>query len=203
MKHYILNLWFLNINRSMSEWICPKCREKKKARLRYDNVLKTAWTDEWYDWIDCISKMQRNTPFCVLLKKKSICSWFYHTIFKVFTTQSLYPKSKWMDHFTSFWKKNPPPPLPLLVSRGLACMRYVIMADMKVKYDNITILTWSLIGRFVMLAIMYFKTFKSKNRLLFSNFQLFGFLNICYQVSELIYIIVIQVLVWWNEFLNM
>jgi hypothetical protein len=69
------------------------------------------------------------------------------------------------------------------------------MADMKVKYDNITILTWSLIGRFVMLAIMYFKTFKSKNRLLFSNFQLFGFLNICYQVSELIYIIVIQVLV--------
>ena len=40
-----------------------------------------------------------------------------------------------------------------------------------------------------MLAIMHFKTFKSKNRLFFSNFQLFGFLNICYQVSELIYII--------------
>jgi hypothetical protein len=24
--------------------------EKKKARLRYDNVFKTAWTDEFHFW---------------------------------------------------------------------------------------------------------------------------------------------------------
>jgi hypothetical protein len=70
-----------------------------------------------------LSKMQQNASFCILLKFISIFSWFYHTIFKVLTTQILYPKCSRMHHFTSFWKTNfRPPPLPHLVSRGLACM---------------------------------------------------------------------------------
>ena len=62
----------------------------------------------------------------------SIFSWFFHTtfIFKDLTEQIVYPKCNIMHHFAS-WKKhfwggaNPPDPtpLPLLVSRGLACMR--------------------------------------------------------------------------------
>ena len=28
--------------------VCPKHQKKKKARLRYDNVFKTAWTDEFH-----------------------------------------------------------------------------------------------------------------------------------------------------------
>ena len=36
--------------------------------------------------------LQQNAPFCVLLKKNLIFSWFYHTIFKVLTTQILNPK---------------------------------------------------------------------------------------------------------------
>ena len=72
--------------------------------------------------------MQQNAPFCIL-----IFPWFYHTVFKFLTTQILYPKCSRMHHFASFWKKilgggegKPPqtPPLPLLVSRGLACMLY-------------------------------------------------------------------------------
>jgi hypothetical protein len=102
-KHQQINVWM-----NMSE-----TPEKKKAGLRYDNVLKTAWTDEWFDWIDFISKMQQNAPFWLCpSEKKSICSWFYHTIFKVFTTHILYPKCSWMHHFASFWKKIPPPPSP-------------------------------------------------------------------------------------------
>ena len=41
------------------------------------------------------------------------------------TEQILYPKYNRIHHFASFWKKNSdpsPPPLPLLVSRGLACV---------------------------------------------------------------------------------
>jgi hypothetical protein len=116
-KHQQINVWM-----NMSE-----TPEKKKTGLCYDNVLKTAWTGEWFDWIDFISKMQQNAPFkkafCVCpSEKKSISSWFHHTIFKVFTTQILYPKCNWMHHFASFWKKIPP--LPLLVSRGLTLMAY-------------------------------------------------------------------------------
>ena len=37
-KHQQINVWM-----NMSE-----TPEKKKARLRYDNVLKTAWTDEFH-----------------------------------------------------------------------------------------------------------------------------------------------------------
>ena len=61
----------------------------------------------------------------------SIFSWFFHTIFKDLTEQILYPKCNRMHHFASFWKNNflgggvawqTLDPLPLLVSRGLACM---------------------------------------------------------------------------------
>jgi hypothetical protein len=63
----------------------------------------------------------------------SIFSWFFHTtfIFKELTEQIVYPKCNRMHHFASFWKKHfrgggANPSLPLLVSRGLACMHYVI-----------------------------------------------------------------------------
>jgi hypothetical protein len=99
---------FPNVWMNMSE-----TPEKKKTGLCYDNVLKTAWTGEWFDWTDFISKMQQNAPFkkafCVCpSEKKSICSWFHHTIFTVFTTQILYPKCSRMHHFASFWKRPPP-----------------------------------------------------------------------------------------------
>ena len=73
--------------------------------------------------------IEHNFPLateCTILRpseNKIIFSWFYHTIFKVLTTQILYPKCNIMHHFASFWTF--PPPLPLLVSRGLACMTYI------------------------------------------------------------------------------
>ena len=86
--------------------------EKKKARLRYDNVFKTAWTDEFHfikhsrkgnKFAFC--EFCKTTTECTILhpsEKKSIFSWFYHTIFKVLTTQILYPKCNRMHHFASF-----------------------------------------------------------------------------------------------------
>ena len=62
--------------------------------------------------------LQQNAPFCVLLKKHFIFSWFYHTIFKVLTTQILYPKCSILRPS----EKKRPLLLPFLVSRGLACM---------------------------------------------------------------------------------
>jgi hypothetical protein len=54
-----------------------------------------------FDWTDFISKMQQNAAFCILLKKFYFL-WFYHTIFKVLTTQILYPKCSRMHHFASY-----------------------------------------------------------------------------------------------------
>ena len=119
MKHYILNLWFLDINRSMSELICPKRQKKKKARLRYDNVFKTAWTDEFH--FIKHSRKGNKFAFCEFCRTATewtilrssenffIISWFYHTIFKALTTQILYPKCSRMHHFASFWKQKDPP----------------------------------------------------------------------------------------------
>ena len=76
--------------------------EKKKARLRYDNVFKTAWTDEFH--FIKHSRKGNKFAFCELCRPATECtilrssekhlifSWFYHTIFKVLTTQVLYPK---------------------------------------------------------------------------------------------------------------
>ena len=109
MKHYILNLWFLSINRSISEWICPK--RQKKRRLVY---VMTTYLRQ-HGLMSFISLnipereinlhfvnsagLQQNAPFCVLLKFVFIFSWFYHTIFKALTTQILYPKCSRMHHF--------------------------------------------------------------------------------------------------------
>ena len=41
--------------------------EKKKARLRYDNVFKTAWTDEFH--FIKHSRKGNKFAFCILLKK--------------------------------------------------------------------------------------------------------------------------------------
>ena len=83
MKHYILNLRFLN--RSMSEWIFPK--RQKKRRLVYVYVMTLT-----------------NIYICKMLI--STFSWFYHTIFKVFTTQIVYPICSKMHLFASFWEQK-------------------------------------------------------------------------------------------------
>jgi hypothetical protein len=119
-KHQQINVWM-----NMSE-----TPEKKKARLRYDwqiYICKMlisifSWFFQRFDWTDFI----QNATECTILRpseKKFIFSWLYHTIFKVLTTQILYPKCNRMHHFASFWNKNfrPPPTLPILVSRELAC----------------------------------------------------------------------------------
>jgi hypothetical protein len=60
--------------------------EKKKARLRYDNVFKTAWTDEFHfikhsrkgnKFAFCEFCRTATEPFCVLLNFFFIFSWFY------------------------------------------------------------------------------------------------------------------------------
>ena len=73
--------------------------------------------------------MQQNAPFCVLLKKKSIFTWFYHTnfIYSSDYTDFIY-KMQQSAPFCVLKKKiserggRVANPLPLLVSRGLACM---------------------------------------------------------------------------------
>ena len=55
----------------------------------------------------------------------SILSWFFHTIFKDLTEQTLYPRCNKMHHFASFWKTifckvgmaNPRPPTAFSLSR--------------------------------------------------------------------------------------
>jgi hypothetical protein len=64
--------------------------------------------------------LQQNAPFSILLKK-FIFSWFYHTIFKVLTTQDFISKMQQNAPFCILLRKKKTP-LPLLVSRGLACM---------------------------------------------------------------------------------
>ena len=67
-KHQQINVWM-----NMSE-----TPEKKKAHLRYDNIFKTAWTDEFHfikhspKGNEFAFKMQHNAPFCVLLKNVHI-----------------------------------------------------------------------------------------------------------------------------------
>ena len=101
--------------------------EKKKARLRYDKVCKTAWTDEFH----FIKHSRKGNKFafcefcrtateCTILRpseKHFIFSLFYHTIFKVLTTQILYPKCSILRPSEKKRHPPPPPPLPLLVSR--------------------------------------------------------------------------------------
>ena len=99
-KHQQINIW---MNMSIFSWF-----------------FYTIYLKIWLNRFDT-----QNATECTILhpsEKNSILSWFYHTIFKVLTTQILYPKCSRMHHFLSFWKKIPDPPLPLLVSRGLACM---------------------------------------------------------------------------------
>jgi hypothetical protein len=131
LKHYILNLWFLNINISMSEWICPK--RQKKRRLVY---VMTAWTDEFHfikhsrkgnkfafcefcrtdfsinRWGDVTKHVGTANPFfhgCIILYLKFWLHRFY--IQNAAECTILHPSEK------------KTPPLPLLVSRGLACMK--------------------------------------------------------------------------------
>jgi hypothetical protein len=59
---------------------------KKKARLRYDNVFKTAWTDEFHFIKHCrkgnkfaFCEFCRTATECTILRpseKKSIFSWY-------------------------------------------------------------------------------------------------------------------------------
>ena len=98
--------------------------EKKKARLRYDTVFKTAWTDEFH----FIKHSRKGNKFafcefcrtateCTILRpseKHFIFSLFYHTIFKVLTSQILYPKCSILRPSE---KKRPPPPTAFSLSR--------------------------------------------------------------------------------------
>ena len=97
-KHQQINLWM-----NMSE-----TPEKKKARLRYDNVFKTAWISifSWFFILYLKIWLNRfyiqNATECTILRPSKInfiFSWFYHTIFKALTTQILYPKCSRMHHF--------------------------------------------------------------------------------------------------------
>ena len=135
MKHYILNLWFLNINRSMSEWIYPKRQKKRRlvyvmtTYLRQHGLmsfisLNIAEREINLHFVNSAG-LQQNAPFCALLKKNL----FFHGFI------ILYLKF-WLHRFyihnaadgtilhperNIFWRGKPSP-LPLLVSRGLACM---------------------------------------------------------------------------------
>ena len=71
--------------------------EKKKARLRYDNVFMTAWTDEFH--FIKHSRKGNKFAFCEFCRTATECT-------------ILRPSEK----------KDPL--LPLLVSRGLTCMIY-------------------------------------------------------------------------------
>jgi hypothetical protein len=108
LKHYILNLWFLNINRSISEWICPKCQKKRRLvyvmtmYLRQHGLMSFISLNIPEREINLhfvnSAGLKQKASFCILLKK-FIFLWFYHTIFKVLTTQILYPKCSRMHHF--------------------------------------------------------------------------------------------------------
>ena len=86
MKNYILNLWFLNINRSMSdsEWICPKRQKKRRlvyvmtTYLRQHGLMSFISLNiperEIYLHFVNFAGLQQNAPFCILLEKKS----FFH-----------------------------------------------------------------------------------------------------------------------------
>ena len=78
-SHYILNLWFLNINRSMSEWICPKRQKKRRlvyvmtTHLRQHGLMSFISLNIPEREINLhfvnSAGLQKNAPFCVLLKK--------------------------------------------------------------------------------------------------------------------------------------
>ena len=87
LKDCILNLWFLNINRSMSEWICPKHQEKR--RLVY--IMTTYLRHH-----GLMSFISLNIP------EREI---------------NLHSKYSTMHHFASFWKFFTDPPAALSLSR--------------------------------------------------------------------------------------
>jgi hypothetical protein len=60
--------------------------EKKKARLRYDNVFKTAWTDEVY-YITPTSKFSLLTDIYIILPQHDL-NFHYFSLFmtKIHTT---------------------------------------------------------------------------------------------------------------------
>jgi hypothetical protein len=97
----------------MSERICSKRQKKRRFVKRYDNVFKTAWTDEFH-FIKHSRKVNRfafcefcrTATECTILRpseKKFIFSWFYHTIFKVLTTQILVVLQNFILNTISDW----------------------------------------------------------------------------------------------------
>jgi hypothetical protein len=138
LKHYILNLWFLNINRSMYEWICPK--RQKKRRLVY--VMTTYLRQhELMNFISLnIPEREINlhfvnlqdwffnqSLFCILLKKFHffmVLSYYIQSFDYTDCISKMEQNAPFcVLNFFFGWGDNPPrPPLPLLVSRGLVCM---------------------------------------------------------------------------------
>ena len=92
MKHYILNLWLLNIYTFL--YICKMLIS---IFSWFFHTIFKDFTEQFYI---------QNATECTILRpseKNSIFSWFYHTIFKVLTTQILYPKCSRMHYFASLW----------------------------------------------------------------------------------------------------
>ena len=100
----------------MSELICPKRQRKKKARLRYDNVFKTAWTDEFH--FIKHSRKGNKFAFCEFCRTDFSINHGGHSdvyslpmvpIFKDLTEQILYPKCNRSQNapFCVLLKKNP------------------------------------------------------------------------------------------------
>jgi hypothetical protein len=88
--------------------------------------IKTAWTDEFHfipereiNFVNSAG-LQQNAPFCVLLKKKSFFHGFIILYLKFWLHRFYIQNAAECSILHPSEKKDP---LPLLVSRGLACMQ--------------------------------------------------------------------------------
>jgi hypothetical protein len=130
-KHQQINVWM-----NMSE-----TPEKKKARLCYDNVLKTAWTDMSFislnipereinlHFVNLQDWFFNQSPFCVLLKNIPFFHGFIILYLKFWLHRFYIQNAAECTILRPSEKKisgGGITPLPLLVSRGLACMHVVI-----------------------------------------------------------------------------
>jgi hypothetical protein len=131
IKFWSTTFWtsdsYTSTNQLMSEWICPKRQKKKKARLRYDNVFKTAWTDEFH-----FIKHSRKGTECTILRPSEKNPFFHgfiilylkfwlHRFYIQHAAECTILRPSEKKNLGGGWQAHPDA-LPFLVSRGLACM---------------------------------------------------------------------------------